>query len=103
MDNPSLLASLLAAVAVLLILYSLVRVARWARARTTGGYGLGAAGARVSAGGSGLVITCAALGLLYSVMRFAHDEGVQGSGFGVQDTEGVEATAEAENGVSAGA
>lgn len=27
----------------------------------------------VSAGGSGLVITCAALGLLYSVMRFEHD------------------------------
>ena len=29
----------------------------------------------VSAGGSGLVITCAALGLLYSVMRFEHDGG----------------------------
>ena len=28
----------------------------------------------VSAGGSGLVITCAALGLLYSVSRFEHDE-----------------------------
>ena len=27
----------------------------------------------ISAGGSGLVITCAALGLLYSVMRFEHD------------------------------
>ena len=27
----------------------------------------------VSAGGSGLVITCGALGLLYSVMRFEHD------------------------------
>jgi len=27
----------------------------------------------VSAGGSGLIITCAALGLLYSVMRFEHD------------------------------
>jgi cell division protein FtsW (lipid II flippase) len=27
----------------------------------------------VSAGGSGLVITCAALGLLYSVSRFEHD------------------------------
>ena len=26
----------------------------------------------VSAGGSGLVITCAALGLLYSVLRFEH-------------------------------
>lgn len=29
----------------------------------------------VSAGGSGLVITCGALGLLYSVMRFEHHEG----------------------------
>jgi cell division protein FtsW len=29
----------------------------------------------VSAGGSGLVITCGALGLLYSVMRFEHDSG----------------------------
>lgn len=29
----------------------------------------------VSAGGSGLVITCGALGLLYSVMRFEHDGG----------------------------
>jgi cell division protein FtsW len=28
----------------------------------------------VSAGGSGLVITCAALGLLYSVCRFEHAE-----------------------------
>jgi cell division protein FtsW len=28
----------------------------------------------VSAGGSGLIITCAALGLLYSVTRFGHDE-----------------------------
>src|SRR3954453_9780291 len=27
----------------------------------------------VSAGGSGLIITCAALGLLYSVTRFGHD------------------------------
>ena len=32
----------------------------------------------VSAGGSGLVITCAALGLLYSVVRFSHDEQPQG-------------------------
>jgi cell division protein FtsW len=28
----------------------------------------------ISAGGSGMVITCAALGLLYSVVRFKHDE-----------------------------
>lgn len=28
----------------------------------------------VSAGGSGLVITCSALGLLYSITRFGHDE-----------------------------
>jgi cell division protein FtsW len=28
----------------------------------------------ISAGGSGLVITCAALGLLYSIARFHHDE-----------------------------
>jgi hypothetical protein len=28
----------------------------------------------VSAGGSGLVISCAALGLLYSVLRFEHDD-----------------------------
>ena len=28
----------------------------------------------VSAGGRGLIITCAGLGLLYSVMRFAHDD-----------------------------
>jgi cell division protein FtsW (lipid II flippase) len=28
----------------------------------------------VSAGGSGLIITCGALGLLYSVTRFGHDE-----------------------------
>jgi cell division protein FtsW len=28
----------------------------------------------VSAGGSGLVITCASMGLLYSVARFSHDE-----------------------------
>ena len=27
----------------------------------------------ISAGGSGLVITCAALGVLYSVSRFEHD------------------------------
>ena len=33
----------------------------------------------VSAGGSGLVITCAALGLLYSVMRFEHDGSPRGS------------------------
>jgi cell division protein FtsW len=32
----------------------------------------------VSAGGSGLVITCAALGLLYSVTRFAHSEEAAG-------------------------
>jgi len=51
-DNPSLLASLLAAVAVLLILYSLYRVARWAWARTTGAYVLGAALAPVIAAGS---------------------------------------------------
>jgi cell division protein FtsW len=31
----------------------------------------------VSAGGSGLVITCAALGLLYSVSRFEHEEEVE--------------------------
>jgi cell division protein FtsW len=31
----------------------------------------------VSAGGSGLVITCGALGLLYSVMRFEHDGGFE--------------------------
>ena len=33
----------------------------------------------VSAGGSGLVITCAALGLLYSVMRFEHHGGARES------------------------
>ena len=38
--------------------------------------------ALVSAGGSGLVITCAALGLLYSVMRFEHDSPSRaGAGF----------------------
>jgi cell division protein FtsW len=37
----------------------------------------------VSAGGSGLVITCAALGLLYSVTRFEHEAdavGIEDSG-----------------------
>jgi cell division protein FtsW len=33
----------------------------------------------VSAGGSGLVITCAALGVLYSVTRFEHEEEVTGA------------------------
>ena len=34
----------------------------------------------VSAGGTGLVITCAALGLLYSVTRFAHGRASRGAG-----------------------
>ena len=43
----------------------------------------------VSAGGSGLVITCAALGLLYSVLKYEHPEeeeiGVRVSGVGVRE------------------
>lgn len=50
--NTSFVGSLLAAVAVLLIPYLLYRVARWARARTTGAYVLGAALAPVIAAGS---------------------------------------------------
>jgi hypothetical protein len=45
-------ASLLAAVAVLLLPYLLYRVARWARAQHTGAYVLGAALAPIIAGGS---------------------------------------------------
>ena len=50
--NTSFVGSLLAAVAVLLIPYLLYRVARWARARTSGAYVLGAALAPVIAAGS---------------------------------------------------
>jgi cell division protein FtsW len=43
----------------------------------------------VSAGGSGLVITCAALGLLYSVLKYEHPEeeeiGLRVSGVGVRE------------------
>ena len=52
MDIASLVASLLAAVVALLIPYLLYRVARWARARTTGAYVLGAALAPIIAAGS---------------------------------------------------
>jgi hypothetical protein len=48
----SFISSLLAAVAVLLVPYLLYRVARWARARPTGAYVLGAALAPVIAAGS---------------------------------------------------
>jgi hypothetical protein len=48
----SLVASVLAAVAVLLIPYLLYRVARWARAQTTGAYVLGAALSPIIAAGS---------------------------------------------------
>ena len=34
----------------------------------------------VSAGGSGLIITCAAMGLLYSVTRFGHDAELEAAG-----------------------
>jgi len=51
-DTDSLVASVLAAVAVLLIPYLLYRVARWARARTTGAYVLGAALSPIIAAGS---------------------------------------------------
>jgi hypothetical protein len=51
-DTTSFVASLLAAVAVLLIPYLLYRVARWARARTTGAYVLGVVLAPVIAAGS---------------------------------------------------
>jgi cell division protein FtsW len=40
----------------------------------------------VSAGGSGLIITCAALGLLYSVMRFEHDGGSRTSARGAEQS-----------------
>ena len=52
MDIASLVASLVAAVVALLIPYLLYRVARWARARTTGAYVLGAALAPIIAAGS---------------------------------------------------
>ncbi len=52
MTEDSLVASVLAAVAVLLIPYLLYRVARWARARTTGVYVLGAALSPIIAAGS---------------------------------------------------
>ncbi len=52
MDTESLVASVLAAVAVLLIPYLLFRVARWARARTTGAYVLAAALSPIIAAGS---------------------------------------------------
>lgn len=52
MDIESFVASLVAAVAVLLVPYLLYRVARWARARTTGAYVLGAALAPIIAAGS---------------------------------------------------
>ena len=52
MDTESLVASVLAAAAVLLIPYLLYRVARWARARTTGAYVLGAALSPIIAAGS---------------------------------------------------
>jgi cell division protein FtsW len=42
----------------------------------------------VSAGGSGLVITCAALGLLYSVMRFEHDGALRAKAAPVNPSEG---------------
>jgi len=51
-DTASLIDSILAAAAVLLIPYLLYRVARWARARTTGAYVLGVALAPVIAAGS---------------------------------------------------
>jgi hypothetical protein len=51
-DVNSLVASVLAAVAVLLIPYLLYRVARWARARTTGAYVLGVALSPIIAAGS---------------------------------------------------
>ncbi len=52
MDADSLVTSVLAAAAVLLIPYLLYRVARWARARTTGAYVLGAALSPIIAAGS---------------------------------------------------
>lgn len=52
MDAESLVASVLAAVAVLLIPYLLYRVARWARARTTGAYVLATALSPIIAAGS---------------------------------------------------
>ena len=52
MDADSLVTSVLAAAAVLLIPYLLYRVARWARARTTGAYVLGAAPSPIIAAGS---------------------------------------------------
>jgi len=52
MDLDSFVASLLAAAVVILIPYVLYRVARWARARTTGAYVLGVALAPVIAAGS---------------------------------------------------
>jgi len=51
-DADSLVTSVLAAAAVLLIPYLLYRVARWARARTTGAYVLGAALSPIIAAGS---------------------------------------------------
>lgn len=52
MDIDSFVASLLAASAVLLSVYLLYRIARWARKRTTGAYVLGVALAPVIAAGS---------------------------------------------------
>ncbi len=52
MDPNSLVASVFAAAAVVLIPYLLYRVARWARARSTGAYVLGAALSPIIAAGS---------------------------------------------------
>jgi hypothetical protein len=51
-DKASFVASLLLAIAVLLIPYLLYRVARWARARSTGAYVLGVALSPIIAAGS---------------------------------------------------
>ena len=52
MDIDSLVASLLAAVTVILVPYALYRIARWARRRPKGAYVLGVALAPVIAAGS---------------------------------------------------
>jgi hypothetical protein len=52
MDVASFVASLAAAVAVLLVSYLLYRVARWARARSTGAYVLGVVFAPFGAAGN---------------------------------------------------
>jgi hypothetical protein len=52
MDPESIVASLAAAVAVLLVPYLLYRMARWARARSTGAYVLGAVFAPFGAAGN---------------------------------------------------